>query len=107
MLNFIARKIYLFWSFALLLFPALINVAWIYSYYNLEPGQGVRDRLISIFPLLFQYTEGIGYLSLFFSTLALMLSLRLIRDFNKYSYQGLIFFVIALYLSVFNVYNLI
>lgn len=106
MLSFVGKKFYIFWSILLLIFPLTINILWIFAALS-SGGNRSKEVFISFFPALFQYIGFVGMLSLFFSVLALMFSMRLVREFDKYSIMGLVLFLMALYLSAFNLYNLI
>ena len=106
MLSIVGKKFYLFWSVLLLFFPLTINLLWINAFLNSENNKDAIAIFIGYFPMLFQYTSFLAFLSLFLSTMAFMFTLRLVKEMDKYSIAGVVLMLISFYLMAYNIWNL-
>ena len=107
MLSIVGKKFYVFWSGLLVVFPAIIHVFWLSATSTSESSKEAISKFIGYFPLLFQYTTFLAFLSLFFATLSFMFALRLVKELDKYSFSGAVLLLISLYLMVVNIWNLV
>ena len=74
--------------------------------YSSQTNDEAVSRFVGYFPMLFQYTTFVAFISLFFSTLTFMFSMRLVREKDKYSIPGLTLLLLSLYLLAVNIWNL-
>jgi len=107
MLSLVGKKFYVFWSVLLIIFPTAIHLFWLSAAYSSESNDEAVSRFVGYFPTLFQYTTFLAFSSLFFSTLAFMFSMRLVRERDKYSIPGFLLLILSLYLMTVNIWNLI
>lgn len=107
MLSLVGKKFYLFWSVLLIVIPTILHLLWLNATYSSENNKEAVSRFIGYFPMLFQYTTFLAFLSLFFSTLTFMFTMRLVKERDKYSIPGIGLLILSLYLMSVNIWNLI
>ena len=106
MLSLVGKKFYVFWSVLLIVIPTILHLLWLNAIYSSETNKEAVSRFIGYFPMLFQYTTFLAFLSLFFSTLTFMFTMRLVRERDKYSIPGVALLLLSLYLMAVNIWNL-
>lgn len=106
MLSLVGKKFYLFWSVLLVIIPTILHLLWVNASITSESNDEAVSRFIGYFPMLFQYTTFLAFISLFFSTLTFMFTLRLVRERDKYSIPGIFLLLLSLYLMALNIWNL-
>ena len=106
MLSLVGKKFYLFWSVLLIVIPSIFHLLWLNALYSSETNKEAVSRFIGYFPMLFQYTTFVAFISLFFSTLTFMFTMRLVKERDKYSIPGIALLLLSLYLMSVNIWNL-
>ena len=106
MLSLVGKKFYLFWSVLLIVIPTILHLLWLTAIYSSENNDEAVSRFVGYFPMLFQYTTFVAFISLFFSTLTFMFTMRLVRERDKYSLPGVVLLLSSLYLMAVNIWNL-
>ena len=106
MLSLVGKKFYVFWSVLLIIIPTILHLLWLNAIYTSENHAEAVSRFIGYFPMLFQYTTFVAFISLFFSTLTFMFSMRLVKEKDKYSIPGFILLLLSFYLLAVNIWNL-